>query len=75
MASHLSLDLARLQAALVHWVSHEAQRGLFVTDSHFRVIVWNQWMEIHSGRSSADVAGRSLFELYPDTIERGIREY
>jgi two-component system NtrC family sensor kinase len=65
----------RLEAALTHWLSHETQRGVFVTDPQFRLVVWNQWMEIHSGRLSSDVIGRSLFELYPEAATRGIREY
>ena len=31
-------------------------------------------MEIHSGRPSSDVIGRSLFELHPETAARGIRD-
>ena len=75
MAPELSLDTGRLEAALTHWLSHETQRGVFVTDPQFRLVVWNQWMEIHSGRLSSDVIGRSLFELYPEAATRGIREY
>jgi signal transduction histidine kinase/CheY-like chemotaxis protein len=75
MATELSLDVNRLQAALAHWLSHETQRGVFVTDPQFRLVIWNQWMEMHSGRSSSDVAGCSLFDLYPETATRGIREY
>ena len=75
MGSNVSLEAGRLDAALVHWLSHETQRGVFVTDAQFRLVVWNQWMEIHSGRSSGDVIGCSLFELYPEAATRGIREY
>ena len=75
MATELSLDVNRLQAALAHWLSHETQRGVFVTDPQFRLVIWNQWMEMHSGRSSSDVVGCSLFDLYPETATRGIREY
>jgi PAS domain S-box-containing protein len=71
----LSLDSGRLEAALTHWLSHESQRGVFVTDPQFRLVVWNQWMEIHSGRSSNEVIGCTLFDLYPEAATRGIREY
>ena len=74
MAPNLSLDAARLDAALTHWLSHETQHGVFVTDPQFRLVLWNQWMEIHSGRLSSDVIGTSLFELYPEAATRGIRE-
>ncbi|HKH71639.1 MAG TPA: ATP-binding protein [Vicinamibacterales bacterium] len=75
MAPNVSLESGRLETALAHWLSHESQRGVFVTDAHFRLVVWNQWMEIHSGRLSSDVIGCSLFDLYPEAATRGIREY
>ena len=75
MASNVSHETGRLDAALAHWLSHETLRGVFVTDAQFRFVLWNQWMEIHSGRLSTDVIGRSLFELYPEAATRGIREY
>jgi signal transduction histidine kinase/CheY-like chemotaxis protein len=75
MATDRSLGLDQLQAALAHWLSHETQRGVFVTDPQFRLVIWNQWMEMHSGRPSSDVVGCSLFDLYPETATRGIREY
>ena len=74
MVPDLSLDAARLDAALTHWLSHEAQRVVFVTDTRFRLVLWNQWMEIHSGRLASDVVGVCLFELYPEAATRGIRE-
>ncbi len=75
MAPNVSLESGRLDTALAHWLSHESQRGVFVTDAQFRLVVWNQWMEIHSGRLSSDVIGRVLFDLYPEAATRGIREH
>jgi signal transduction histidine kinase/CheY-like chemotaxis protein len=75
MAQNVSLESGRVDAALAHWLSHESQRGVFVTDAQFRLVVWNQWMEIHSGRLSSDVIGRVLFDLYPEAATRGIREH
>ena len=75
MGSELSLDVERLQAALAHWLSHETQRGVFVTNPQFKLVIWNQWMEMHSGRLSSEVIGCSLFDLYPEAATRGIREY
>ena len=75
MAPNVSLESGRLDTALAHWLSHEAQRGVFVTDPQFRLVVWNQWMEIHSGRLSSEVIGRVLFDLYPEAATRGIREH
>src|SRR5688500_7437242 len=75
MATELSLDVARLQNALSHWLKHEARRGLIVTDTQFRIAAWNRWMEIHSGRAASDVVGRSLLDVYPETAGPVMREY
>ena len=66
MSSNLAVDLGQVQAALSRWFTDESRQGFFATDRQFRVIVWNRWMEIHSGHSAAQVLGRSLFDIYPD---------
>ena len=71
----MTLDRAKLNAALAGWMVDDAEQGVFGTDLDFRIVVWNRWMEIHSGRTADDVLGRSLFELYPDIRERGIDQY
>lgn len=75
MASEVSLDLSRLQAALTRWLGEETRQGFFATDTQFRVVVWNRWLELHSGHAAAEVVGRSLFDLYPEAVARGVREY
>ncbi len=70
-----SLDLARLHPSVVRSVSEDTHQGFFVTDAQLRVVLWNRWVEIHSGRSAAEVLGRSLLELYPDVAEREIKDY
>jgi signal transduction histidine kinase/ActR/RegA family two-component response regulator len=75
MGVDTSFDLARLNASIVRWVTEDTHQGCFVTDVQLRVVRWNRWMEIHSGRSAAEVLGRSLLEVYPDVGEREIKEY
>lgn len=75
MSPKLSPDISRLQAALVRYTLEDTRQGFFATDERLRVVVWNRWMEVHSGRRAPDVIGRPLLELYPDIEERGIREY
>src|SRR5262245_43627134 len=75
MGAETSFDLAKLHASVVRCVTEDTHQGFFVTDVQLRVVLWNRWMEIHSGRSASDVLGRSLLELYPDVGERDIREY
>jgi len=75
MGVDTSFDLAKLHASVVHWVTEDTHQGCFVTDVQLRVVLWNRWMELHSGRSASEVLGRSLLELYPDVGDREIKEY
>ena len=75
MGVDTSFDLAKLHASVVHWVTEDTHQGCFVTDVQLRVVLWNRWMERHSGRSASEVLGRSLLDLYPDVGDREIKEY
>jgi PAS domain S-box-containing protein len=69
------IDLARLQSAVTRWFTDETRQGFVATDVEFRIVVWNRWMEIHSGHPAAEIIGQSIFDIYPDAVDRGIREY
>jgi signal transduction histidine kinase/ActR/RegA family two-component response regulator len=75
MGVETSFDLVKLNASVVRCVTEDTHQGFFVTDVQLRIVLWNRWMEIHSGRSASEVLGRSLLELYPDVGERDIKEY
>lgn len=68
-------DSAWLNAALARWTANESLHGMFVTDTEFRIVLWNRWMETHSGHLSRDTVGRSLFDLYPELGSSLMREY
>jgi diguanylate cyclase (GGDEF)-like protein len=48
-------------------------QGLFVLDQEMKVVYWNRWMEQHARISRDEVLGRSIFELYPDTLKKGLK--
>ena len=75
MSVETSFDFFRLHASVVRCLTEDTHQGFFVTDTQLRVMLWNRWMELHSGRTGAAVLGRPLFELYPDVAERGIKDY
>jgi signal transduction histidine kinase/CheY-like chemotaxis protein len=75
MGVDTSFDLAKLNASVVRWMTEDTHQGCFVTDVQLRLVLWNRWMELHSGRSAAEVLGRSLYDVYPDVGEREIKEY
>ena len=61
--------------AVARWMNELSTQGIFLTDSELRICSWNRWLEIHSGRSSAEMVGRILFEAYPELIERDLEKY
>jgi PAS fold len=58
-----------LDAGLVRWFSEYADQGIFTSDRELIVTGWNRWLERHSGRSAAEVVGRSILDaLHCGTI-------
>jgi PAS domain S-box-containing protein len=56
--------------ALLSWIQQLAPYGVITLDESFQVQTWNHWMEVNSGKQFQDVAGKSLFDLFPDLHER-----
>ncbi|MEX6502488.1 ATP-binding protein [Pseudomonas zhanjiangensis] len=48
--------------------------GVMLLDSDCRVVFWNDFMAIHSGKDSEAVLGRLLFELFPELPQRWIQK-
>jgi two-component system sensor histidine kinase/response regulator len=48
------------------WVADSIQMGLIVLDEQGRVCLFNHWMSQSSGLSFAQVAGRNLFDIFPE---------
>jgi PAS domain-containing protein len=40
--------------------------GVFAVDAEANVIAWNRFMELHSGRSAAEIVGQNLFACFPE---------
>ena len=51
--------------------------GIFAIDEEFSIVLWNEFMENHSQKKSADVLGKNLFECFPELpkqwLERKIK--
>jgi signal transduction histidine kinase len=60
----------KLEAATLEWIDRFAPYGVIATDRELRVRAWNHWMEVHSGRAFASVAGQLLIEIFPDLAKR-----
>jgi len=49
--------------------------GILTTDENLKIVGWNRWLERHSGRRAADVAGLSLLDVFPDLAVRSLDRY
>lgn len=51
---------------LLNSVMSTLKIGAIVLDQSQRIILWNHWMEKHSGFNSGQVVGQILFDLFPE---------
>jgi len=62
---------------LLDFVVDRLEVGIFVVDPNMQVVLWNNFMVMHSGRSATEVIGRNLFECFPELpqvwLEKKIR--
>lgn len=63
----MSDRLAELQDLhLKHDLLGSIEVGIAVLDRDFRIQLWNQFMESHSGMSPARVRNKSIFDIFPE---------
>lgn len=48
--------------------------GIFAVDADQRVVLWNQFMALHSGLAADQVVGRDLYECFPELPEGWLRK-
>jgi len=61
----------------IHWLMDMLQTidvGLIVLDRDYHVMVWNSFMENHSGVGPAQIKDKSLFESFPDIPEQWFKQ-
>lgn len=68
------MEALGLHGAGLEAVLENINLGVLVVDADCRVLFWNRFMVIHSGRLADEAVGRSLFELFPDLPERWLRQ-
>ena len=51
---------------LLRFVVDRIEVGTFAVDREMRIILWNRFMAVHSGRGEEAVLGQNLFECFPD---------
>lgn len=55
-----------MDTSLLPIIIDRIQLGVFVLDRRMRILLWNHFMAVHSGRRPADVVGTNLFESFPE---------
>ncbi|KVD76911.1 diguanylate cyclase [Burkholderia sp. ABCPW 14] len=55
-----------LLSSLSDLVIERVSFGIFVLDREMKVLMWNRFMQDHSGVAAADVIGRNLFDSFPE---------
>jgi diguanylate cyclase (GGDEF)-like protein len=55
-----------LRYALSELVIERVGFGIFVLDRDLNVLMWNRFMQDHSGKTAEQVIGKSIFESFPE---------
>ncbi|RJP33650.1 MAG: diguanylate cyclase [Candidatus Omnitrophota bacterium] len=51
---------------LPSYIINRINVGIFVIDEKLDIVVWNKFMETNSGKSTAEVYGKNIFECFPE---------
>jgi diguanylate cyclase len=51
---------------LLDFIVDRAHAGIFVVNRKREIVLWNQFMELHSGRKAAELMGKNLFDEFPE---------
>lgn len=52
--------------SLLDFIVDKAHAGIFVVDAQMNIQLWNNFMEVHSGKPHTEVLGKNLFEQFPE---------
>ena len=72
-------DIALGQVSIkdIHWMMDMMQSidvGLMVLDRDYKVLVWNSFLQNHSGIEASKTINNNLFSLFPDIPERWFKQ-
>ncbi len=58
--------MSQVPAEFAPFIVDRVDIGLFVLDREHRVLLWNQFMEKHSGQKADTVIGKVLYDCFPE---------
>jgi signal transduction histidine kinase len=59
---------------LLRFVVDRLEVGIFAVDAEMRIVLWNRFMAMHSGKPAEFVLGRNLFECFPELPRRWLEK-
>ncbi|MBI2309176.1 MAG: PAS domain-containing protein [Rhodocyclales bacterium] len=59
---------------LLHFVVDRLEVGILAVDTEMRVVLWNRFMAMHSGKPPEQVIGRNLFECFPELPQKWLEK-
>lgn len=60
--------------SLLAFIVDRVNVGVFVVDREMNLVLWNNFMALHSGRSAEEVIGRNLFEAFPELPQKWLHK-
>ncbi len=60
----------QLSSEVYQQIIESLSQGTFVLDREMRVVLWNRWMEQHSGLHQDQVLGKDIGQLFPELSKK-----
>ena len=59
---------------LLGFIVDRLEVGILAVDADMRIVLWNQFMAMHSGQPAATVIGRNLFDCFPELPQQWLEK-
>ncbi len=59
---------------LIQQTVNESDLGILVLDSRLNIVLWNDWMSTHSGKSSEYSVSKPFLEIFPELNQSRVYE-
>ncbi len=59
---------------LVKMAVSQINAGMVILDANHNIVLWNRFMQIHSGVSEGEIKGKNLFEQFPELKGTGLKK-
>jgi diguanylate cyclase (GGDEF)-like protein len=59
-----------MDPALIEQILGRVDLGVLVVDLASNILVWNHYLEVHSGRPVTEIIGRNLFDCFPELPQK-----